>query len=214
MDEEITIIDTKTRNEKIKNFIIDNKKKIITFLIIIIIAFLSFFGFDEYKDTKKKQISDEFNSAVLDYSNGNLDSIKERLKLLVNKKDSTYSPLALYFIIDNDLAESQEEVNELFDILINKTSLEEEIKNLNIYKKALYNADDIDEIQLLKILSPVINSNSVWKSHALYLMAEYFFSNEEKQKSKEFFSQIVSLENANPTLKIEAQKRLNRDLSE
>ena len=28
MDEEITIIDTKTRNEKIKNFFIENKKAI------------------------------------------------------------------------------------------------------------------------------------------------------------------------------------------
>ena len=45
-------------------------------------------------------------------------------------------------------------------------------------------------------------------------MAEYFFSNGEKQKSKEFFNQIITLENANQKLKIEAQKRLSRDLSE
>ena len=45
-------------------------------------------------------------------------------------------------------------------------------------------------------------------------MAEYFFSKNEKQKSKEFFNQIISLENVNQDLKIEAQKRLNRDLSE
>ena len=45
-------------------------------------------------------------------------------------------------------------------------------------------------------------------------MAEYFYSKDENQKSKEFFNQIISLENANQDLKIEAQKRLNRDLSE
>ena len=45
-------------------------------------------------------------------------------------------------------------------------------------------------------------------------MAEYFYSKKEKEKSKEFFNQIVSLENANEDLKVEAQKRLNRDLSE
>ena len=45
-------------------------------------------------------------------------------------------------------------------------------------------------------------------------MAEYFYSKDEKQKAKEFFSQIVTLENGNQDLKIEAQKRLNRDLSE
>ena len=45
-------------------------------------------------------------------------------------------------------------------------------------------------------------------------MAEFFYSKEEKQKSKEFFNQILSLENANQDIKLEAQKRLNRDLSE
>jgi len=67
---------------------------------------------------------------------------------------------------------------------------------------------------MLKILSPVTNSKSVWKSHALYLLAEYFYSKNEKQKSKEFFNQILLTENANQDLVKEAQKRLNRDLGE
>ena len=83
-----------------------------------------------------------------------------------------------------------------------------------IYKKALYNADNIEENELLEILKPIINSNSIWKSHALYLMAEYFYSKNEKQKSKEFFNQIILLENANQDLKIDSKIRLNRDLSE
>ena len=45
-------------------------------------------------------------------------------------------------------------------------------------------------------------------------MAEYFYAKNEKQKSKEFFKQIISLENTNQDLKLEAQKRLTRDLSE
>ena len=85
---------------------------------------------------------------------------------------------------------------------------------MNIYKKALYNADDSNESDLLNILNPVIKSESVWKSHALYLMAEYFYSKNEMQKSKEFFNQIVNLENANNEIKLESQKRLNRDLSD
>ena len=60
----------------------------------------------------------------------------------------------------------------------------------------------------------MINSKSVWKSHALYLMAEYFYSKDQKQKSKEFFNQIMTLENPNTDIKTQAQKRLNRDLSE
>ena len=101
-----------------------------------------------------------------------------------------------------------------FDILIKNTSLDEEIKNLIIYKKALFNADQAEEGVLLNILNPLINSKSVWKSHALYLMAEYFYSKDQKQKAKEFFNQIISLENSNSDIKLEAEKRLNRDLSE
>ena len=83
-----------------------------------------------------------------------------------------------------------------------------------IYKKALYNADYVDENILLDTLNPIINSDSIWKSHALYLMAEYFFSKGEKKKSKEFFIQILNIDNPNQDLKVKAQKRLNRDLSE
>ena len=214
MDEDISIIDTKTRNEKIKNFFINNKNKILIFLILIIVIFISFFCFKEYENSKRKQISDAYNAAIIDYSNGDLDSIKERLKIIIKEKDPTYSPLSLYFIIDNKLTENQKEVNDLFDILINKTSLEKEIKNLIIYKKALYNADTVNEGELLAILNPLINSKSVWKSHGLYLLAEYFYSKNEKKKSKEFFNQILNVENANPDIIQKTQKRLNRDLSE
>ena len=45
-------------------------------------------------------------------------------------------------------------------------------------------------------------------------MAEYFYSKDQKQKAKEFFNQIISSENPNSDIKLEAEKRLNRDLSE
>ena len=41
MDEEIAIIDTNTRFEKFKNFLKKNYKKILSFLILIIIIVLS-----------------------------------------------------------------------------------------------------------------------------------------------------------------------------
>ena len=112
-------------------------------------------------------------------------------------------------MIDNRI-----EVNKFFDIVINKISLETEIKNLIIYKKALYNADYVDENELLNILKPLLNTSSVWKSHALYLAAEFFYSKNEKEKAKEFFNQIITTENPNQDIINQAQKRLNRDLSE
>jgi hypothetical protein len=214
MDEDIAIIDTNTRNEKVKNFFITNKRLLISLLALVIFFLLGYFFYDEYNDKKRVKISDKYNSIITDYSQNKNKKSKEALIELINKKDTTYSPLSLYFIIDNKLISDQTKINELFDIVIKEVSLDKEIKNLIIYKKALYNADYSSENQLLDILNPILNSESVWKVHALYLMAEYFYSKNEKQKSKEFFAQILSIENANQDLKKEAQKRLNRDLSE
>ena len=214
MDEDISIINTNTRNEKIKNFFIQNKKKIILVLGVIVILLIGYFAFGEYQDSKKIKISDSFNAITINYSESNKEKTAKDLIQIINEKNSTYSPLSLYFIIDNELISEKNKINELFDVIIYETSLDKEIKNLNIYKKALYNADNVNESDLLNILKPLINSESIWKSHALYLMAEYFYSKNEKQKSKEFFNQIISLENANKEIKLESQKRLNRDFSE
>ena len=214
MDEEITIINEKTRNEKIKSFLIDNRKLLISIIALFILIVLSFYSYQIYKNSQRERVSDSYNNAVIDYNISNSSEIIVSMKKIIMDKDSTYSPLALYFLIDNNLIKNQNEVNELFDVVIKKTSLEKEIKNLIIYKKALYNADFVNENELLDLLNPLINSKSVWKSHALYLVAEYFYSKNEKQKSKEFFEQILLTENANIDLIKEAQKRLKRDLGE
>ena len=214
MDEEISIIDAKTRNEKIKDFFINNKKLLLIVISSLIIIVLGFYSFQAFKDSQREKLSDEYNNAVIEFNKGNRNDALLKMKKVVENRDTTYSPLALYFLIDNNLLENQKEINDLFDILINKTSLEKEIKNLIIYKKALYNADSSNEQQLLNILNPLLNSKSVWKSHALYLIAEFFYSKGEKQKSKEFFNEILNTENANQDIIKEAQKRLNRDLSD
>ena len=214
MDEETVIINNNTRNEKIKNFFINNRKILISILLLILIFLISYFAFTEYKKKQKLKISDQYNSTLVEYSENNKEKTIKSLVDLIYKNDSTYSPLSLYFIIDNKLITERSKINILFDNIIEEVSLDNEIKNLIIYKKALFNADVSQENELLDILKPIINSDSVWKSQALYLMAEYFYSKDEKQKSKEFFNQILSLENANQDIKLESQKRLNRDLSE
>ena len=214
MDEDTSIIDSKTRNERIKNFIINNKKTLISLIIVFIILIISFYSYQIYLDKKREDISNRYNSAIIEYEAANKSKIIPILKDIIDAKDATYSPLALYFIIDNNLINDKDEINSFFDILIDKTSLDIEIKNLIIYKKALFNADQINEIELLNILNPLLNSDSVWKSHALYLVAEFFYSKGEKQKSKDFFEKIVSTENSNTDILTSAKRRLNRDLSD
>jgi len=214
MEEDISIINSNSRNEKVRNFFINNKNKIILTVIVLVVILIGAYGFDSYKTNKKKEISNKFNFTTLAYSENTKDLTVQKLVEIINEQDPTYSPLSLYFIIDNKLVSNKNEINDYFDILIEKTSLDNEIKNLIIYKKALFNADQAQESDLLNILNPLINSDSVWKSHALYLIAEYFYSKDQKQKSKEFFNQIIILEKNNSNIRLQAEKRLNRDLSD
>ena len=214
MDQEVEIINTNTRNEKIKNFFIKNKKFLITIFIIIILFIFSFFYYQEYKESKKIDLADKYNFLVTKFESEKNNNIIDELKNIINKKDKTYSPLAFYFLLDNSLINSKDEINRYFDLLINEVSLEEEIKNLTIYKKGLFNSDFAEENILLDILNPLIKSESIWRSHALYLMAEYYFAKNQKNKSKDFFEEIINIENANPNIKLESQKRLRANFSE
>jgi predicted negative regulator of RcsB-dependent stress response len=214
MDEEITIIDTNARNEKLKNFFINNKKNLLIGTSILLILIIGYFSYDAFKKKEKFNLAKKFNLTTINFKPEEPENTVKNLINIVKENDVTYSPLALYFLIDNNLVKDLEEINVLFDELINKTNLEKEIKNLNIYKKGLFNSNFVSENELLKILNPIINSESIWKSHSLYLVAEYFYSKGEKQKAKEFFNQILALPQANNEIKLASKKRLNRDLSE
>ena len=214
MDEDISIINSNTRNEKIKNFFINNKKYIILILTSIILSFFAYLAYDEIQERKINKLAEKYNNILINFDIATKDNFKNQLIEIINEKNSTYSPLALYFIIDNEIQTSNEEINNFFDIIIEQTNLNREIKNLVIFKKGLFNSDFETENNLIKILNPLINSESVWKSHALYLIAEYFFDKNQKQKAKEFYNQILNYEKSNENIIKETQRRLSRDFSE
>ena len=213
MSEENQIISSDQNKTDFKSILLNNKKSIISILAILLIALFSYFFYTDYKRDNRVKISEQYNSVLISYDSNNPSLSVEGMKNLINIKDPTYSPLALYFLLDNNLLSNQTEINQYFDVLINETNLDEEVKNLIIYKKGLYNSDNASEEELLNIFKPLINSENLWKSHSLYIIAEYFFAKNEKQKSKEFFEKILEMKNANPQIKVEAQKRLQRDFS-
>ncbi len=214
MDQDIEIINNQTRLEKFNNFFKKNLKLIISIIVIFVFILIVIFSFQIYKTNKKNQIANKFNLTISMFDQGEQNKVISSMKEIINDKDSTYSPLALYFLIDNKIDLPNDEINNYFDIIINEVKLDEEIKNLNIFKKALFNSELETEDRMLKILKPLINSDSIWKSHALFLMGEYYYSNKEKQKSIEFFNKIIEVPNANPAIKLEAQRRIKRDLSD
>ena len=209
MEEDFTIINNQTRVEKIKNFLLKNKKQLVSLIVFIVIIIISYFSYQIYKDKNKELLANKYNSMVIEFEDGDKSKVISSMKEIVKKKDTTYSPLAFYFLLDNNLISSKKETNYFFDIIINEIKLEKEIRNLIIYKKGLFNSNFKSENELLGILKPLINSNSIWKSHALYLMGEYYSSKGENQKAKDFFEKILELSNVNVKILEEAKKKLN-----
>ena len=213
MDEDIAIINQNTKISLIKNFFKKNIKKIVIFVIIILITLISFFVFDEFKKRKKEKFTQVYNSIIFNTDSYSNKEIEDNLTGIINEKVDTYAALALYYLIDNKIINDNIKIGNLFDkvISINKDI---ELKNLVIFKKALYFSDKYSENEMLKILNPVINSESIWKQHCLLLMGDYYFHKKQFVKSKEFFKKITQLNNVNPKIKIDVEKRLNRDFSE
>ncbi len=215
MEEEIQIINENAKKEKLKNFFVKNSKYLIFSISAIIILILAYFVYLEINSRNQSKLAEEYNYIVNNFNNlQNSEQSTERLIRIVEKKNSTYSPLSLYFILDNELVTEKNEINKYFDMVINIGSLEKEIKNLNIYKKAIYNSNFVDEAELVEILRPITNSDSIWKSHSLFLLAEFFYYKENKAESKKLLNEIINYENSNSEIKLEAQKKLVRDFSE
>ena len=213
MSEDIEIINQNTRIEKIKNFFSNNYKKLIGLLVLILLILFSYFGYQEYKKRTKLEIAGIYNQITLKkITVENINDIEQLVKI-IKEKDPIYSALSLYFIIENDLVNDPKKINNFFDLVI-KSQEEKEIKNLIIYKKALYNAETILENELLDMLNPILKSESVWKSHALLLMADYFEHNDNLIKSKDFLEEIVNSELVNNEIRIEAERRLKRKLGD
>ena len=213
MSEDIEIINQNTRIEKIKNFFSNNYKNLIGALALILLLLFSYFGYQEYKKRTKLKIAEIYNQITLkQITNENTNDIEQLVKI-IKEEDPIYSALSLYFIIENDLVNEQKKINNFFNLVI-KSQDDKEIKNLIIYKKAMYNADTISENELLEILNPIIKSESLWKSHALLLMADYSDNNNNLIKSKDFLEEIINSETANNEIRIEAERRLKRKFGE
>lgn len=215
MEEEIQIINENARKEKLKNFFAKNSKYFIFSISAIIILIIAYFVYVEIQSKNQIKIAEKYNNITNNFNNlQNTEQTTNELIRIIEKKNPTYSPLALYFMLDNELISEKNDINRYFDIVINISSLEKEIKNLNIYKKAIYNSNFVDETELVEILRPVTNSDSIWKSHSLFLLAEFFYFKNNKAESKKLLNEIINYENSNTEIKLEAQKKLTRDFSE
>ena len=151
MDQEVEIINNNTRIEKMKNFFINYKNQLIILVVVIVLSLFGFFLYEEYKFGNKEKLANKYNNIITKFEINQKENVSSELKEIINVKDKTYSPLAFYFLLDNEMINSNEEINTYFDILINDLDLDHEIKNLIIFKKGLFNSDFAEENELLNM---------------------------------------------------------------
>ena len=106
---------------------------------------------------------------------------------IVLEKNSPYSSLSLFLIIENKLIDNKETIINYFDEVINNNSFNEEDLNLLRLKKAIFISDISMEQEILGLINPIINSNSVWKNHALKFLGDLYYSNGQREKAKQYY---------------------------
>ena len=65
MDEDLAIVNTSTRNEKIRNFFINNKKNLIIFFSLILLILVGYFGYKEFKSKNKIKLGNQYNFTII-----------------------------------------------------------------------------------------------------------------------------------------------------
>ena len=197
-----------TKKSKLKKFYEANKILIFVAVLIIIIASASVSFYLETKEKKKIYLSDNYLTAKVYLKNGDRNKAKSVLKTVIFANNSTYSTLSLFLILNENLIADQEELSNLFDHVLENNKFEKEIKNLIIFKKALFQSNFVSELELLEAVKPLINTDTIWKPHALLLLGDFFASKKEYVKAKEFYMQILSLKNLHKELYNQARSQL------
>jgi len=197
-----------SKKSKFRKFYESNKLLIFStisiFLILVVI--LSFYF--QNIEKKKTFLSDNYIEAVVLLDKENNNKAKDLLKEIIFANNSTYSTLALFLLLNENLITDERELSKLFDHLLTNNKFDKEIKNLIIFKKAILQSDFVNEQELLETLNPLLNEETLWKPHALLLLGDYFSSKNEYIKAKEFYTKILSLKDLNRELYNQARSRL------
>ena len=197
-----------TKKSKLKRFYETNKILIFSTISILVIATVSVIFYSEIKEKKKVLLADDYLSAKVYLENGDRDKVTDILKTVIFADDSTYSTLSLFLILDENLVVDRRELSNLFNHVLENNKFEKEIKNLIIFKRALFQSNFVNELELLEAVKPLINTETVWRPHSLLLLGDYFASKKEYLKAKELYMQILSLKNLQKELYNQARSRL------
>jgi tetratricopeptide (TPR) repeat protein len=197
-----------TKKSKIKEFYESKKYLIYSCFFIFIICLGSVTIYSENKEKKKIVLSENYIQAKVYLENGDRDKALKLLKKNIFDDSATYSTLSFFLILDLNLINDKKEISDLFDHVLENNKFEKELKNLLVYKKALFESSFLNESKLLKSINPLLKTDSLWRPHALLLLGNYYFSRKEYLKAKEFYSQILSIPNIQKNFYDQATSKL------
>ena len=189
-----------TKKSKIKKFYESNKIFIFSSIVVLILLFSSLVFYFDNQEKKKILLSENYIQAKIYLENENNGKALNTLKKVIFANDSTYSTLSFFLILNQNLISDHKEISALYDHLLENNSFESEIRNLLIYKKSLFSSNSVDETELLEITKPLLSSDTLWKPHTLLLLGDYFMSKGENIKAREFYQQILSMNNLHKVL--------------
>lgn len=180
-----------------KDYFNTYKKTIIILSFILVLIGGIFLWFENTQKNKRLKVSENFIEAkILLAQEENLKSL-DYLKSIILQKDKVYSPLSLFLIIDNNLEKNKEVIIQYFDELLSINALEDEDINLLRLKKAIYISNSAKEQNMLDLLNPIINSNSVWKFQSLKFLGDYYFSLKQFKKAEQYYRILLETDDNN-----------------
>ena len=177
---------------KILGFIKKNLKYLIGLLILLIVLLFIYIFYINLQKKAEIKLSEQYIEASIKFKQKKIDESKLLLENIINTGHKFYSPLALYFIIDNNLESETLKIIKLFDEILNINSIDKENLNLIKIKKAIYLFSLDDEETIIKTLNPIVNSDSIWRNMAIKLISDYFLSKNQVSKAKEYIQLLGS----------------------
>ena len=199
-----------TKKSKLKEFYESNKILIYSLLFVLIVIFSSYTYYQIIKEKKKIQLSENYIQAKIYINNKKEKEAIETLKNIIFSNDPTYSTLSFFMLLNGNLITDTDEISKLFDHLLENNKFDKEIRNLLLYKKALYKSNFSDESKLLIETKELLEDSidSVWRAHTILLLGDFYFSKKEYTKAKNFYSQILLIKNLEPELYDLAKSKL------
>ena len=197
-----------TKKNKLLRFYESNKILIFSGIFVLIIASVSIFFYMSSKENKKILLAENYMQAKIYLEKGEKNKARNILEKIIFSKNSTYSVLSLFLLLEENLIIDKDQLSKLFEEVLKNNKYDDEIENLIVLKRLIFESNFLTEAEILNLANPLIKQETIWKPHALMLLGDYFVFKNQNIKAREFYSKILLIKNLHQGLYQQAQSHL------